>query len=116
MDWDKNRGNGPDHGSEEDAEEEKLSGGCDEWDEDSEKSSNGQDSLCMILTEEQMRQRDRELQTDPSSGTYNLDQQKKRCADVKNLRKLQYQRNCSGSYRAIQMSEQTWCLMMAGRS
>ena len=61
--------------SEEDAEEEKLFGESDEWDEDSEKSSNDQDSLCMILAEEKMRHRDRELQTDPSSGTYNLDQQ-----------------------------------------
>ena len=38
--------------SEEDAEEEKLSGESDEWDEDSEKSSNDQDSLFMILAEE----------------------------------------------------------------
>ena len=29
----------------------------------------------MILAEEKMRHRDRELQRDPSSGTYNLDQQ-----------------------------------------
>ena len=62
--------------SEEDAEEEKLSGESDEWDEDSEKSSNDQDSLCMILAEEKMRHRDRELQTDTSSGTFSLDQQK----------------------------------------
>ena len=61
--------------SEEDAEEGKLSGESDGWDEDSEKSSNDQDSLCMILAEEKMRHRDRELQTDPSSGTYSLDQQ-----------------------------------------
>ena len=32
----------------------------------------------MILAEERMRHRDRELQTDPSSGTYNLDQQEER--------------------------------------
>ena len=63
---------------EEDAEEEKLSGECEEWDEDSEKSSDEQDSLCMILAEEKMRHRDRELQTDPSSGTYNWDQQEVR--------------------------------------
>ena len=63
---------------EEDAGEEKLSGECEEWDEDSEKSSDDQDSLCMILAEEKMRHRDRELQTDPSSGTYNLDQQEVR--------------------------------------
>ena len=31
--------------------------------------------LCMILAEDKMRHRDRELQTDPSSGTYNLDPQ-----------------------------------------
>ncbi|XP_063727283.1 uncharacterized protein LOC134854855 [Symsagittifera roscoffensis] len=59
---------------EEDAGEEKLSGECEEWDEDSEGSSDDQDSLCMILAEEKMRHRDRELQTDPSSGTHNLDQ------------------------------------------
>ena len=63
---------------EEDAGEENLTGECEEWDEDSEKSSDDQDSLCMILTEEKMRHRDGELQTDPSSGTYNLDQQEKR--------------------------------------
>ena len=51
---------------------------CEEWDEDSEKSSDDQDSLCMILAEEKTRHRDRELQTDPSSGTYNLDQQEVR--------------------------------------
>ena len=61
--------------AEEDAEEEKLSWECDEWDEDSEKSSDDQHSLCMILAEEKMRHRDRVLQTDPSPGTYNLDQQ-----------------------------------------
>ena len=60
---------------EEDAVEEKLSWECEEWDEDSESSSDDQDSLCMILAEEKMRHRYRELQTDPSSGTYNLDQQ-----------------------------------------
>ena len=61
--------------SEDDAEEEKLSGKSDEWDEDSEKSGNDQDSLCVILAEEKMRHCGRELRTDPSSGTYNLDQQ-----------------------------------------
>ena len=96
------------------AEEEKLSEESDEWDKDSEKSSNEQDSLGMIMAEEKVRHRDRELQIDPSSGTYNLDQQ--RCAHVKNSRKLQYQRNRSGSYRAIQVSERTWCQMMTGRS
>ena len=60
---------------EEETGEEKLSGECEEWVEDSEKSSDDQDSLCMILAEEKMRHRDRELQTDPSSGTYNSDEQ-----------------------------------------
>ena len=96
------------------AEEEKFSEESDEWDKDSEKSSNDQDSLGMIMAEEKMRHRDSELKIDPSSGTYNLDQQ--RCAHVKNSRKLQYQRNRSGSYRAIQVSERTWCQMMTGRS
>ena len=90
---------------EEDAEEEKLSRESDEWGEDSEKSSNDQDSLCMILAEEKMRHRDRELQTDPASEhTIWIS---KRSAEVKSLKKLQYQENRSGSYRAIQTSEQT---------
>ena len=63
---------------EEDFGEGKLSGEREEWDEDSEGSSDDQDSLCMILAEEKTRHRDRELQTDPSSGTYNLDQQEVR--------------------------------------
>ena len=60
---------------EEDTEEEKLSGECEVCDEDSEKSSDDQDNQCMILAEEKLRHRDRELQKDPSSGTYNLDEQ-----------------------------------------
>ena len=63
---------------EEDVGERKLSGGREEWDEGSEGSSDDQDSLCLILAEEKMRHRDRELQPDPSSGTYNLDQQEVR--------------------------------------
>ena len=55
-----------------------MYGECEEWDEDSEKSSDDHDSLCMILAEEKMRHCDRELQTDPSSVTYNLDQQEVR--------------------------------------
>ena len=63
---------------EEETGEEKLSGECEEWDEESDESSNNQDSLCMILAEEKIRHRDRELQTDTSSGTYNLDVQEVR--------------------------------------
>ena len=57
--------------TEEETGEEKLSG--EEWDEDSDESSENQDSLRMILAEEKMRHHHRELQTDPSSGTHNLD-------------------------------------------
>ena len=60
----------------------------------------------MILAEEEMRHRDRELQKYPSSGTYNLDK------EVKNLRKLRYRGKHSGNYRATQMLEQTWCQKM----
>ena len=60
---------------EEETGEGKLSGEREEWDEESDESSENQDSLCMILAEEKIRHHDRELQTDPSSGTYNLDVQ-----------------------------------------
>ena len=87
--------------AEEDAEEEHFSGECEGWDEDSEKSNDDQDSLCMILAEEKMRHRDRDLQTDPSSGTYNLDQQEVRGGEEleriavlrKPLRELSYNSN-----------------------
>ena len=68
-------GEWPTSTEEEETREEKLSGECEEWDEDSDESSKNQDSLRMILAEEKIRHRDRELQTDPSSGTYNLDVQ-----------------------------------------
>ena len=51
---------------EEETGEEKLSGECEKWDENSEKSSDDQDSLCMILAEEKMRHRDRERATNRS--------------------------------------------------
>ena len=63
---------------EEETGEGKLSGEREEWNEDSDESSEDQDSLCMILAEEKTRHHDRELQTDPSSGTYNLDIQEVR--------------------------------------
>ena len=88
---------------EEDAGEEKLSGECEEWYEDSEGSSDDPDSLCMILAEEKMRHRDRELQTDPSSGTYNLDQQEVRGGEEleKNSvsRKLFRELSCNSNVR-----------------
>ena len=49
--------------------------GEDEWENDSEKSGDDRDSLCMRLAEEKMRHHDRELQTDSSAGAYNLEQQ-----------------------------------------
>ena len=55
--------------SERDSEEENLSGESDEWEDDSEKRGDDQDSICMILAEETMRHHDRELQTDSSTGT-----------------------------------------------
>ena len=60
---------------EEETGEEKLSGEWEDWDKHSDESSDNHDSLCMILAEEKIRHRDRELQTDPSLGTYNMDVQ-----------------------------------------
>ena len=95
--------------AEEGAEEENLSGECEEWDEDSEKSRDDQDSLCMILAEEKMRHRDRELQTDTSSGTYNLDQQE--VCGVEELEKIAVSRkpfrelSCNSNVRTNLVSE-----------
>ena len=50
-----------------------MCGEPDVWDDGSEESDDEQDSFCTILAEEKMRYHDRELQTDPSSGTYNLE-------------------------------------------
>ena len=61
--------------SEADSGEENLSQESEEWEDDSEKGGDDQDSLCMILAEEKMRHHDRELQTDSSAGTYNQEQQ-----------------------------------------
>ena len=91
---------------EEDTEGGNLSGECEIWDEDSDESSDNQDSLCMILAEEKIRHRERELQTDPTSGTY------KKYEEVKNLKELQFRGNHSGNYHATQISEQIWCQKM----
>ena len=64
--WSKSEGN---------SEEENLSVESEEWEDESVKSGDHQDSLCMILAEEKMRHHDRDLQTDSSAGTYNLGQQ-----------------------------------------
>ena len=86
---------------EENTEVENLSGECEMWDEESEASSDNQDSLCMILAEEKIRHHDMELQTDPSSGTFNLDVQEIQV--VENLKGLQFRGSHSRSYHAIQM-------------
>ena len=49
-----------------------MSKESEEWDESSVESEDEQDSLCTILAEENGRNRDWETQTEPSSGTYNL--------------------------------------------
>ena len=56
-----------------DDEEENLSGESEEWNQGSEESDDEQDSLCLILAEEKNRYHNRELQTDPMSGTCNLE-------------------------------------------
>ena len=58
---------------ERDGEEENLSGESEEKDKDSAESDGQQDNLSMILAEEKRRYHDRELQTDSSVGTYNLE-------------------------------------------
>ena len=50
-----------------------MTGESEERDEDSMESDGEQDSLCMIIAEEKKRFHDRELQTDHSSGAYNLE-------------------------------------------
>ena len=86
---------------EENTEGENLSGECEMWDEDSEASSDNQDSLCKILAEEKIRHHDRELQTDRSSGTFNLDVQEKRGGEE--LERIAVSRKPFRDYHAIQM-------------
>ena len=80
-----------------------LSGECEMWDEDSEESRDDQDSLCMIFSEEKIRHRDRELQTDPSSGTFNLDVQEVRGGEelerIAVSRKLFRELSCNSNVR-----------------
>ena len=56
-----------------DGGEENESGESEEWVDGLAESGDEQDSLCTMLAEEKMRYHHRELQTDPSSGTYNLE-------------------------------------------
>ena len=81
----------------------KLTGEREEWDEDSDESSENQDSLCLILAEETIRHHDRELQTDPSSGTYNLDVQEIRGGEelekIAVLRKSIRELSCNSNVR-----------------
>ena len=64
--WSKSEGN---------SEGENLSGESEEWEDDSEKSGDDQESLLHDISRRKTRHHDRELQTDSSSGTYNLEQQ-----------------------------------------
>ena len=50
-----------------------MAGESEEWKDVSQKCVDEQGSLCKILAGEKRRHHDRELQTDPSSGTYNLE-------------------------------------------
>ena len=92
-----------------------LTGECEEWVEDSEKSNDDQDSLCMILAEEKMRHRDRELKTDPSSGTYNLDQQEVRGGeDLERIavsRKPFRELSCNSNVRTNLVPEDDWKIL-----
>ena len=81
-----------------DGEEESLSGESENWEDDSEKSGDDQDSLSKILAEEKTRHRDREL---PQERTIYIN---RRRTEEKNLRNLNCQGNHSTSYRAIQLS------------
>ena len=91
---------------EEETGEGKLSGEREEWDEDSDESSENQDSLCMILAEEKIRHHDRNVHQERTIWTYN------RYEVVKNLRKLRFQGSHSGNYHATQTSERIWCQKM----
>ena len=65
----------------------------------------------MILAEEKTRHHDRELQTDPSSGTYNLEIQEIRGGEE--LERIAVSRKpYRRIYHATQRSEQIWCQKM----
>ena len=96
--------------TEEETGEGELSGEREGWDEDSDESRENQDSLCMILAEEKTRHHDRELQTDSSSGTYNLDIQEIRGGEE--LEKIAVSRKPFRDYHATQTSERIWCQKM----
>ena len=59
--------------NEKDCEEAQLSGESEKWDQDSIASSEEQENLCTILPEEKTKNQDSDMQTDLTSGTYNLD-------------------------------------------
>ena len=55
------------------SEEENLSGVSEAADGDFTKIEDESDDMCMILAETKLRSQEREIHTDSSSGTYNLD-------------------------------------------
>ena len=69
----------------------------------------------MILAEEKMRHRDRELQTDPSSGTYNLDQQEVRGGEelerIAVSRKPFRELSCNSNVRTNLVPEDDWKIL-----
>ena len=69
----------------------------------SEESDDEQDSLCTLLAEEKKRYHDRELQTDPSSETYNLEHDDAHGGEE--LEKIAVTKNHSRSYLAIRTLE-----------
>ena len=84
-----------------DGEEENLSGDSEKWDDGSQ-SDDEQDNLCTILAEEKLRYHNRELQTDPSSGTYNLEHDDVYGGDE--LERIAVSENHPGSYHANRTS------------
>ena len=95
-----------------DGEEEKLSEKSEEGEESSVESDGGQDSLCMILAEEKRRSHDRELQTDPSSGIYNVEHHDVNGVEELQMiavsRKLFRKLSCNSNIRTNLETEDDW--------
>ena len=85
--------------NEEECEAEKMFGKSKELDENSIESEDEQDNLCMIPAEAKRRNQDREMQTDPSSGTYNLD-----CDDTNKGEELEMTAVCRKPFRELSCS------------
>ena len=84
---------------EEETGEEKLSGECEVWEEGSEKSSDDQDSLCMILAEEKMRHRDRDKQIPPQERTNRVNKKNKEVKKITVSRKPFRELSCNSNFQ-----------------